>query len=171
MHNYYNILPTILIDVLIILIFEGLLFFLYLEKQQEKIISTQLLDFLDKLHIAKSEQDNSAKQILKVITEIANPYVKTSMNDEKEYNEKQYKLGIIIYSSILLGIIISLIVYSYVVVRIYGKTIDWSIVIITVVITILLIILLEMLYVKYVLFNKKFNESQIKLDFINAIRD
>ena len=28
---------------------------------------------------------------------------------------------------------------------------------------------MELLYIKYVLFNKKFNDSQIQLDFINAV--
>ena len=175
MHNYYNILPTILIDVLIILIFEGLLFFLYLEKQQENIISNQLNDFIEKVNQTKIQKtDNTTTDtitIFSMLSSIIKPYIEISMANEKAYNEKQYKTGLIIYIFTLIGIIVSLLIYSYIVIIKYGKTIDWLIVVLTVIITIVLIIVLELLYVKYVLFKKKFNESQIKLDFINAIRN
>ncbi len=170
MHNYYNILPTILIDVLIILIFEGLLFFLYLEKQQENIISNQLNEFMNKLYQnTSSSQDQSIKQLITIAEEIMKPHIKTSMENEEKHNTSQYKLGLIIYFCMLLAIIITLLIYSFIVIKKLGKIIDWKTVLITVGITIFLIIILELLYVKYVLFKKKFNESQIKLDFINAL--
>lgn len=157
MHNYYNILPTILIDVFIILVFEGLLFFLYLDKQQEKIIKNQL-----------NTVKNNNPTIANIINSYNN-YVNKSKLKEKHYNETQYKLGIILFCAVLVLLVIILLIYSYVVIKVLHKTLDWNIILITVSITILLIIIMELLYVKYVLFNKKFNESQIKLDFINAI--
>jgi uncharacterized protein YacL len=174
MNNYYNILPTILIDILIILIFEGLLFFLYLEKQQENIISNQLNNFFEKINKNKQQTtDNTTPDttIFSKVSIIIKPFIELAMANEKQYNEKQYKKGLLIYIFTLIGIIVSLIIYSYIVIKKFGKTIDWLIVVLTVIITIGLIIVLELLYVKYVLFKKKFNESQIKLDFINAIRN
>ena len=170
MHNYYNVLPIILIDVLIILIFEGLLFFLYLEKQQEKIITNQLSDFFDKLNQSKAQQNDDTEDIISMFGSIVKPFIEISMANEKEFNESQYKKGLIIYSFTIVIILVALLIYSYVVIIKYGKTIDWKMVVLTVVITIVLIIILELLYVKYVLFKKKFNESQIKLDFVNAIQ-
>lgn len=166
MHNFYNILPTILIDILIILIFEGLLFFLYLEKMQENIINDQLNNFFKKLSDSKS----SSNDILYLFIEnTLQPYIKNAIDQEYQYNTNQYKLGIIIYGISLVSIVILLLGYSYVVVNILHKTLDWKTILITVFITIFLIIVMETLYVKYVLFNKKFNESQIKLDFVNAV--
>jgi hypothetical protein len=174
MHNYYNILPTILIDILIILIFEGLLFFLYLEKQQENIISNQLSDFFDKINQTKqqaTQQTTDDTTIFSMLSDIIKPFIELAMANEKAHNEKQYKKGLLIYIFTLIAIVVSLLIYSYIVIKTFGKTIDWLIVVLTVIITIGLIIVLELLYVKYVLFKKKFNESQIKLDFINAIRN
>lgn len=175
MHNYYNILPTILIDILIILIFEGLLFFLYLEKQQENIISNQLNNFFEKINQTTQQTTNDTTayttNIFSTVSIIIKPFIELAMANEKAYNEKQYKKGLLIYIFTLIAIVVSLLIYSYIVIKTFGKTIDWLIVVLTVIITIGLIIVLELLYVKYVLFKKKFNESQIKLDFINAIRN
>jgi hypothetical protein len=169
MHNYHNILPTIIIDVLIILVFEGLLFFLYLAKEQERIVNNQIDNAMVELHNVKTQQLKEYQNIFSFISNKIQPYIEKNMVQEKNYNDKQYKLGLIYYFLSLLVLIITLVVYSYIVVYILGKSIDWKIVLITVFITILLIIILEVLYVKYVLFNKKFNESQIELDFINAL--
>jgi hypothetical protein len=169
MHNYHNILPTIIIDVLIILVFEGLLFFLYLAKEQERIVNNQIDNAMVELHNVKKQQSKEYQNIFSFISNKIQPYIEKNMVYEENYNDKQYKLGLIYYFLSLLVLIITLVVYSYIVVYILGKSIDWKIVLITVFITILLIIILEVLYVKYVLFNKKFNESQIELDFINAL--
>ena len=169
MHNYYNILPTILIDILIILIFEGLLFFLYLEKQQENIISNQLNNFFEKINQTKQQTTDDTTTIFSTVSSIIKPFIELAMANEKAHNEKQYKKGLLIYIFTLIAIVVSLLIYSYIVIKTFGKTIDWLIVVLTVIITIGLIIVLELLYVKYVLFKKQFNESQIKLDFVNAI--
>ena len=169
MHNYHNILPTIIIDVLIILVFEGLLFFLYLAKEQERIVNNQIDNAMVELNNVKKQQSKEYQNIFSFISNKIQPYIEKNMVYEENYNDKQYKLGLIYYFLSLLVLIITLVVYSYIVVYILGKTIDWKTVLITVFITIILIIILEVLYVKYVLFNKKFNESQIELDFINAL--
>ena len=168
MHNYYNILPTILIDVFIILVFEGILFFLYLAQQQENIINNKLDDVMIQINESKKQLNTTYQSLFSYISNIIQPNIENNMAQEQYYNEKNYKLGLIIYISILVFMIIGLLIYSYIVINILGKTIEWKTVFITVFITIVLIVILELLYVKYILFNKKFNESQIELDFINA---
>ena len=170
MDNYYNILPIILIDIFIILVFEGLVFFLYLEKQQEKIISNQLGKFLALLNEKKTNiTDPTQKQLLDATTQQLNNYIPRSMKQEQLYNDTTYKNGIIIYFATLFVISVSFLLYNYIVVYKLGKTINWISIFIIVFITFVLIIILELLYIKYVLFNKKFNDSQIQLDFINAL--
>ena len=168
MHNYYNILPTILIDVFIILVFEGILFFLYLAQQQENIINNKLDDVMIQINESKKTLNTTYQLLFSYISNIIQPHIENNMAQEQSYNEKNYKLGLIIFIATLVFIIIGLLIYSYIVINILGKTIEWKNVLITVFITIVLIVILELLYVKYILFNKKFNESQIELDFINA---
>jgi hypothetical protein len=170
MHNYYNLLPIILIDIFIILLFEGFVFFLYLVKQEENIISKEMNNFFVLLNYKKTQITNPVqKQLLNNITQIINNFIPNGMKQEQLYAEILYKNGMIIYLFILLIIIVILAIYCFIVVYKLGKTIDWYIIIITVVLTFGLIILIEYLYIKYVLFNKKFNNSQIELDFINAL--
>jgi len=172
MHNYYNILPTILIDIFIILVFEGLVFFLYLVKHEENIISNQLNDFFVLLNQKKANiTDPTQKQLLDFVNAQLNNYMPIAMNKEKTYNDTLYKNGLIIYLSTLLLIIIILFIYSYIVIYKLGKKIDWITIIIIVFLTFILIIIMEVLYIKYVLFNKKFNNSQIELDFVKALVD
>jgi len=170
MSGYYNLLPTILIDIFIILLFEGLVFFLYLIKQEEQIISNQFSKFL--LNIRKKEDkitDPVQKQLVETARTQINNYIPTAMKKEQTYIETSYRNGLIIYVFTLLSIIIILFIYSYIVIYKLGKTINWGTIITIVFITIILIIIMELLYIKYVLFNKKFNDSQIQLDFINAL--
>jgi hypothetical protein len=168
MHNYYNIIPIILIDVFIILVFEGILFFLYLAQQQENIINNKLDDVMIQINESKKTLNTTYQLLFSYISNIIQPHIENNMAQEQYNNEKNYKLGLIIFIATLVFIIIGLLIYSYIVINILGKTIEWKTVFITVFITIVLIVILELLYVKYILFNKKFNESQIELDFINA---
>ena len=174
MSNYYNMLPIIIIDIFIILVFEGLLFFLYLLKEQEKIISSQLTKVLN--NVNKKKQDNNLSHLNELFTYLklqidsyVQSFMKLCMNNEEQYINKTYINGIIFFITILVGLIITLLIYSYIVYNVLHRHIDWKSVLITVCITIGIIIYLEYLYVKRVLFEKKFNDSQITLDFINSI--
>jgi len=185
MHNFYNIIPIILIDIFIILVFEGLLFFLYLVKEQQHIISKQLHIVFKNINKQKQKYNildtntdtntdtnintNINTNIFTYVKKYIEPYIKQSMIIEKLNISQEYINGLIYYFIILVSIIIFLLVYVYIVYRKLHKSINWYIVLITVVITIGLIIYLEYLYVTYILFNKQFNDTQIKLDFINAI--
>ena len=169
MDSYYNILPIILIDIFIILLFEGLMFFLYLIQKEENIINNQLNAFMALLNQKKLEHNDTATQIaLQKGNEYISNTMEISMKNEESYIAEQYKYGIIIYSCIMVGIVLILIGYIYIVKK-YSKTLDWTKIFVIVFITFILIIIMELLYIKYVLFNKKFNTSQIQLDFVNAI--
>jgi hypothetical protein len=169
MDSYYNILPIILIDIFIILLFEGLMFFLYLIQKEENIINNQLNAFMALLNQKKLEHNDTATQIaLQKGNEYISNTMEISMKNEESYIAEQYKYGIIIYSCVMVGIVLILIGYIYIVKK-YSKTLDWTKIFVIVFITFILIIIMELLYIKYVLFNKKFNNSQIQLDFVNAI--
>lgn len=71
MYNYYNILPIILIHIFIIILFEGMLFFVYLMKKQEEIVSEQL--------------DNYSKKLIAIINGNL-PDIK--LIETKEFNDK-----------------------------------------------------------------------------------
>ena len=63
MQNYYNILSVILIDIFIILLFEGLIFFLYLFKQEESLVSGQISDLLTSLDNTANSNSNYKQEI------------------------------------------------------------------------------------------------------------
>ena len=97
MSGYYNILPTILIDIFIILLFEGLVFFLYLIKQEEQIISNQFNKFL--LNIRKKEEQITnpvKKQLIETARQQLNTYIPTAMKKEQTDIETSYRNGLII---------------------------------------------------------------------------
>ncbi len=159
MHNYHNIIPVILIDVIIILLFEGLVFFLFLAKEQEKTVINEIGEALN---INRPELVSEVEQTLDLI-------IQKTMNNEKEYINKEYINGLIFYIYIVIGILIVLCIYVYIVYKKLHKHIDWKFILCVVFVTFVLIMLLEGLFIKYVLFNKKFNGIHLKLDFVNAI--
>ena len=159
MHNYHNIIPVILIDVIIILLFEGLVFFLYLAKEQEKIVTHEVSGALN---INRNPEEPILEQIVDTI-------IKQSMDNEEQYINKEYTNGVIYYICMVIGILIVLCIYVYYVYKKLHKHIDWISILCIVFITFVLIMLLEGLFIKFVLFNKQFNGKQLKLDFYNAI--
>jgi small-conductance mechanosensitive channel len=145
------------------------MFFLYLIQKEENIINNQLNAFMALLNQKKLEHNDTATQIaLQKGNEYISNTMEISMKNEESYIAEQYKYGIIIYSCVMVGIVLILIGYIYIVKK-YSKTLDWTKIFVIVFITFILIIIMELLYIKYVLFNKKFNNSQIQLDFVNAI--
>lgn len=49
MHNYYNIIPSVLLDILIIFFLEGVVFYKFIFPMEKKLASDQLSEFQDKL--------------------------------------------------------------------------------------------------------------------------
>ena len=159
MHNYHNIIPVILIDVIIILLFEGLVFFLYLAKEQEHIIKNEI----------GSSLNININPGVPYVYQVVDIIIKKSMDNEEENINKAYTNGVIYYICMVIGILILLCIYVYYVYKKLHKHIDWKSILCIVFITFVLIMLLEGLFIKFVLFNKKFNGKQLKLDFYNAI--
>ncbi len=158
-HNYHNIIPVILIDVIIILLFEGIVFFLFLAKEQEKTVINEIGEALNTNRKKSTDNAELALDLL----------IQKSINNEEEYINKEYTKGVIFYTCIVIGILIILCIYVYVVYKKLHKHIDWKFISCVVFITFVLIMLLEGLFIKYVLFNKQFNGLHLKLDFINAL--
>ena len=164
MFNYHNILPYILTTIFFILLIEGIIFFTYLVKEQELLIKKSIQQILNnKFNIA---YDNDVINYIKMLIE---SQIALSMYKEKSFIDDEYKLGVIFFALILIGVLILLFVYIYIVYKVLHKKIDWMVVGITVFITICMILLLEYLYITYILFNKQFNSSQIALYVINSI--
>lgn len=185
MNNYFNIIPTILIFIFIILLLKGLGFFIYLIVLVEKLITTQLNNVVLKFKYELEQfklRNSSYTTIIELLLDNQlfseyitssqqdlNTFLQNSMDNEKQHLNESENIGLIIFVSTLLGIIVFFIAYVYIVRFKLSKTIDWFNIIITVVVTFILIIIMGFLYIKYVLFNKIFNYSQFKIDFINAI--
>ena len=163
MHNYYNIIPVILIDVIIILVFEGLVFFLYLAKEQEHTINNEVSGALN-------INRTTGTGLMKIGEDSLDIIMKKSMDNEEQYINKEYTNGVIYYICMVIGILIVLCIYVYFVYKKLHKHIDWKSIFCIVLITFVLIMLLEGLFIKFVLFNKKFNGKQLKLDFYNAMK-
>ena len=174
-YNYYNIIPIILLNVLVILLFEGILFFIYLLVTQTSLIN----------YIIKKKQNNlSNKKINKnadVNTNLYNMFIdNNNLNNininlltdgEKNNIKRQKAIGILLYITLLIGIVILLCVYVYIVKKKYNKNIDWGLVIATVVITSILIIIIESFYVAFIMFNKKINKTILENALIDAINE
>lgn len=170
MNNYYNILPIILIDVFIILLFEGIMFFLYLIIQQTNIVSNEITAFFESINKTKlSLTFQETRPLFDAINTQLNKIMPPLMQNEKIYIEKEYNNGLQIYIAIMIIIILIIIGYVYIVRTRLKKEINWTSISITVIITFVLIVVMELLYIKYVLFKKHFNNTQIQLDFLNAL--
>ena len=174
-YNYYNIIPIILLNVLVILLFEGILFFIYLLDMQTSLIN----DIIKKKqnHLSNEKINNNAD----VNTNLYNMFIdNNNLNNininlltdgEKNNIKKQKAIGILLYITLLIGIVILLCVYVYIVNKKYNKNINWGLVIATVVITSILIIIIELFYVFFIMFNKKFDNTILENAVIDAINE
>ena len=174
-YNYYNIIPIILLNVLVILLFEGILFFIYLLDTQTSLIND----------IIKKKQNNLSNEKINNNDDVdANLYnmfidnnnlnninINLLTDGEKNNIKKQKAIGILLYITLLTGIVILLCVYVYIVKKKYNKNINWGLVIATVVITSILIIIIELFYVFFIMFNKKFDNTILENAVIDAINE
>lgn len=183
MYNYYNIIPIILIHVFIIILFEGLLFYFYLLDAAEKTVSDQLSSYLSvvftnlnkyqaELPLFQQTANNKITGgIHSSISEKITSIIEESKDKEEKHIQNRYSNGIKRFLIILGSILFLLGAYVFMVQYTYKKTIDWQTVFIVVGITIILIVIMEVLYVMMILFNKKFNTSEIQLAFIDALQN
>ena len=174
-YNYYNIIPIILLNVLVILLFEGILFFIYLLDTQTSLIND----------IIKKKQNNLSNEKINNNDDVdANLYnmfidnnnlnninINLLTDGEKNNIKRQKAIGILLYITLLIGIVILLCVYVYIVKKKYNKNINWGLVIATVVITSILIIIIELFYIFFIMFNKKFDNTILENAVIDAINE
>ena len=174
-YNYYNIIPIILLNVLVILLFEGIFFFIYLLDIQTSLIND----------IIKKKQNNLSNEKINNNDDVdANLYnmfidnnnlnninINLLTDGEKNNIKKQKAIGILLYITLLTGIVILLCVYVYIVKKKYNKNINWGLVIATVVITSILIIIIELFYIFFIMFNKKFDNTILENAVIDAINE
>ena len=50
MHNYYNIIPSVLLDILVIFLLEGIVFYKFLFPMEKELAGNQLEDFNTQLN-------------------------------------------------------------------------------------------------------------------------
>jgi hypothetical protein len=214
MHNYYNILPSVIINVCIIFLFQGLLFLLYLlpllqkeiaktlyERGQESKEIFQQLDesiqnsnklsllnssgsIISKSNIAIAPSipsilapsipsipilPNIQQQIKSTIIKALNLIVGISKKNEKDAFESGKTNYIIILTFTTFGLILLLLVYWYLIVKKWKKSINWKSIFISLIFIILFIIGFLLMYSIFILNKKKINEDKLKLFFISRL--
>ena len=174
-YNYYNIIPILLLNILVILLFEGILFFIYLLSTQTTLINDIIYEekhnLLDKNIQKNPDVDANIYNGLIDNNNLNNININLLTDGEKNNINKQKTIGILLYITLLVGIIILLYIYVYIVKKKYYKNINWGLVIVTVVITSILIIIIESFYVAFIMFNKKFNKTILENALIDAINE
>jgi len=174
-YNYYNIIPIILLNILVILLFEGILFFIYLLDTQTSLINNIIYEekhnLLDKNIQKNPDVDANIYNMLIDNNNLNNININLLTDSEKNNINKQKIIGILLYITLLVGIIILLYIYVYIVKKKYYKNINWGLVIVTVVITSILIIIIESVYVAFIMFNKKINKTILEHALIDAINE
>jgi hypothetical protein len=134
--NFFNILPILLIEVIIVYIFEYLVF-LYSIIPNTLRITTQVLSYTFYSYIYSNRYNH-----------YINPQeLENSSNNEKKYISTQKTSSILILSFMIVGILLLLLLYKYIVVNIYKINIDWFFVLIAVIGITLLIIFMECIYI------------------------
>ena len=174
-YNYYNIIPILLLNILVILLFEGILFFIYLLSTQTTLINDIIYEekhnLLNKNIQKNPDVDANIYNGLIDNNNLNNININLLTDGEKNNINKQKTIGILLYITLLVGIIILLYIYVYIVKKKYYKNINWGLVIVTVVITSILIIIIESFYVAFIMFNKKFNKTILENALIDAINE
>ena len=174
-YNYYNIIPIILLNILVILLFEGILFFIYLLSTQTTLINDIIYkekhNLLDKNIQKNPDVDANIYNMLIDNNNLNNININLLTDGEKNNIKRQKAIGILLYITLLVGIIILLYIYVYIVKKKYYKNINWGLVIVTVIITSILIIIIESFYVAFIMFNKKINKTILENALIDAINE
>jgi len=130
--NYYNIIPILLIEIIIVYIFEYIIYIYSINPSALKITNRYLSNYTQQSFLLFNN-DN---------TKIAN-----STSNENNYISKQKIYSILTLLFIILGVILLLLLYDYVIVNIIKKNIEWFLVSMTVIGITLLIIFIECIYI------------------------
>lgn len=168
MHNYYNIIPSVLLDILVIFLLEGIVFYKFLFPLEKELASNQLDNFNKQLQtyisdsiVQENLNDNIRESIKKNIMLIT--------NDEKKYINESSKYFIIVFGFTCLGLFISIYIYYFICKYTLGVSIDWYSILISLFFIVICIIGFEIMYFIYILLNKKINNQKIIKYFIDNI--
>lgn len=193
MHNYYNIIPSVLLDILIIFFLEGVVFYKFIFPMEKKLASDQLSEFQDKLTqkinatIQEYKKDNIDIQgellniqsgLLKTnaygalddnIRAILKQDIEIIVNNEKNYIEESSKYFLIIFLLTCAGFLVVLFIYYYICKYVFHSVINWFAILSSLVFIIIGIIGFEIYYFLYILLKKKINDEKIIKYFIEEI--
>jgi len=116
-YNYYNIIPILLIEIIIVYIFEYLVFIFHIIPGVMSRINELLAIFSNNIYYPNMNvYHNDGKH---------QDQISNSNNNETKYIKTQNTYGIVTFSFIIVGILLLLLLYKYIVVNIMNKKIEW----------------------------------------------
>jgi len=152
--NYYNIIPIILIEVIIVAIFESLVFIFSINNYEQRGISRETTDILNVINNYITYENNINENYYFILN---NP---DNINSENKYVSNQYTYFALVLSFTIIGIILFLILYRYIVVNIIKKNIEWLTVSIIVICITSLIIIMECIYIFVLQYNNNHTRNE-----------
>jgi len=164
---YYNIIPIILIDIFLILFFEGLMYFVYALPLQQTSIGDELYSKAQPILKTFNEIKPSIYQIYDF--NILNKIVKTNMRYEQDYLQSNNTIAIVIFSFTLIFLFILFILYVVFMHKYKDISLDWNFILFSVFITLFLIMILELIFVFVIMPKKQFNNDKINLAITKTI--
>lgn len=171
MHNYYNIIPSVLLDILVIFLLEGLVFYKFLFPMEKELAGNQLEDFNKQLNAYINDsvvQANLNDDIRKKIRE----YISLITSAEKKYLSESSNYFKIIFGLTCLGLFLAVYIYYFICKYTLGVSVDWTSIFICLFFIVVGIIGFEIIYFIYILLNKKINNQKIIKHFIdNALEE
>lgn len=168
MHNYYNIIPSVLLDILVIFLLEGIVFYKFLFPMEKQLVNNQLDNFIKQLQTYVSNATVQANLNNEIRTAIKQ-YIMLITNDEKTYISESSNYFIIVFGLTCLGLFILVYIYYFICKYTLGVAIDWTSIIISLFFIVICIIGFEIIYFIYILLNKKINNQKIIKYFIDNI--
>ena len=97
-------------------------------------------------------------------------YIKTNTDNEKNYVNNMNTTGIVIFSSLISGIVILFISYIYIVTYIMKIKLEWTSIISVSICTFLLIAIMELVYI-FKINSTTFDGCKIQIDFLNKVKN
>jgi hypothetical protein len=168
MHNYYNIIPSLLLDILVIFFLEGIVFYKFIFPMEKNLAANQLTQFNTKLKaemtspIIQKNLDDASRQALQTNLDII---TKT----EKDFIKQSNNYYIMVFGLFCLGLLVLVSLYYYICKNTLGVTINWSVLLISLFLIVVCIIGFEITYFINILLKKKINDKRILQDFMNDL--
>ena len=132
--NYYNIIPILLIEIIIVYIFEYLVFIYYIIPGSLVITNKYLGSLTQKSYLLFNDDNHDVK-------------ISDSIKNENNYISTQNIYSILIFSFTIFGILLLLLLYKYIIVNVFNKSIEWFFVSMTVIGITFFIIIMESIYI------------------------